>query len=267
MYARVCVSSASDKTKCVSQRVIYGISWGRGCLLSTANTDTFQIRNTWGNFLFNLSVFKKKNASPFKKKKKSPLPPALPSFNLSWKYLSWIPLVSCNSPSSCFTVSGCQQWLIYFSSVGGIGAPTWHTRTRTRRGEGKRGKGGEGGRRGSGEHRCEVNFSQQQGKWDATLPSAPPLQVSVEEAGEKEGTWGFFFRGFHVYIHVNFSNMYEYMQETDMEKHKKVADKCFLTHSAAVHAFWYLYDATLKKTTTWNNDIYLKSHNLSFPFQ
>lgn len=179
----MCVSSASDKTKCVSQRVIYGISWGRGCLLSIANTDTFQILNTWGNFLFNLSVFKKKTASPFKKK--SPLPPALPSFNLSWKYLSWIPLVSCNSPSSCFTVSGCQQWLIYFSSVGGMGAPTWHTRTRTRRGK----VNGERGRLGFGEHRCEVNFSQQQGKWDATLPSAPPLRVSVEKTGEKEGTF------------------------------------------------------------------------------
>lgn len=46
--------------------------------------------------------------------------------------------------------------------------------------------------------------------------------------------------------------MYEYMQETDMEKHKKVADKCFLTLSAAVHEFWYLYDATLKKTTIWD---------------
>lgn len=101
------------------------------CLLSTANTDTFQILNTWGNFLFNLSAFKTKTASAFKKI--LPHPP-LPSFNLSWKYLSWIPLVSCNSPSTCFTVSGCQQCLIYFSSVGGVGAPTWHARTRTRRG-------------------------------------------------------------------------------------------------------------------------------------
>lgn len=58
---------------------------------------------------------------------------------------------------------------------------------------------GERGGLGSGEHRCEVNFSQQQGKWDATLPSAPPLRVSVEKTGEKEGT---FFRGFHVYINV-----------------------------------------------------------------
>lgn len=54
--------------------------------------------------------------------------------------------------------------------------------------EGGRQTGKEGGGLGSGEHRCEVNFSQQQGKWDATLPSAPPLQVSVEETGEKEGT-------------------------------------------------------------------------------
>lgn len=48
--------------------------------------------------------------------------------------------------------------------------------------------------------------------------------------------WVFsFFRGFHVYIHVlqdkpeSFSNMYEYMQETDMERLKKVDDKCLLT--------------------------------------
>lgn len=41
--------------------------------------------------------------------------------------------------------------------------------------------------------------------------------------------------------------MYEYMQETDMERLKKVVDKCLLTVWAAVHAGWYSYDATIKK--------------------
>lgn len=142
MCVHACVSGAflcfGQKEVCFSARHLrYFLR--QGCLLSTAHTDTSQILNTWGNFLFNLSAFKTKTASAFKKE---PPHPPLPSFNLSWKYLSWIPLVSCNSPSSCFTVSGCQQCLIYFSSVGEVGALTWHARTGT--GEVKGGEGGLG---------------------------------------------------------------------------------------------------------------------------
>lgn len=48
--------------------------------------------------------------------KKAP-PPNLISFHQPWKYLSWIPFFSCNSPSSCFTVSGCQQCVWFISQV------------------------------------------------------------------------------------------------------------------------------------------------------
>lgn len=95
----------------------------QGCLLSTANTDTFQILNAWGNFSFNLSVFKNKKCFFLQKKSPFSLPTRFPPsitlslFYQSWKYLSWIPLVSCNSPSSCFTVSGCQQSVWFMSQV------------------------------------------------------------------------------------------------------------------------------------------------------
>lgn len=88
------------------------------CLLSEASNDTFQIFNTWGNFLFSASVFKQQTVYP-KEKKKDPSSKILFLFffHQPWKYLSWIPLVSCNSPSSCFTVSCCQQCVWFMSQV------------------------------------------------------------------------------------------------------------------------------------------------------
>lgn len=88
------------------------------CLLSTASFLTFQIFNSWGNFSFNLSVFKLFPFSFFFLNEGPP--PSLIYFHQPWKYLSWIPLFSCYSPSSCFTVSGCQQrvWFIYQVLVG-----------------------------------------------------------------------------------------------------------------------------------------------------
>ena len=38
-------------------------------------------------------------------------------FHPPWKYLSWMPLFSCNSPSSCFTVSHCQRFVWFISQV------------------------------------------------------------------------------------------------------------------------------------------------------
>lgn len=38
-------------------------------------------------------------------------------FHQSWKYLSWIPLFSCNSLPSCFTVICCQQCIWFISQV------------------------------------------------------------------------------------------------------------------------------------------------------
>lgn len=71
MCVRACVSGAflclRQKEVCFSTRHRrYFLR--QGCLLSTANTDTSQILNTLGNFLFNLSAFKTKTASAFKKR-------------------------------------------------------------------------------------------------------------------------------------------------------------------------------------------------------
>ena len=101
-----------------------------------------------------------------KKKKKEPLLQIVFFFFTSReKYLSWIPLFSCNSPSSCFHCKRLSAvCLIYLSSVGGTGAPARHSWTRRR----VVGGGVQRGRRSlsspsSGDSRWEVNSANTPG--------------------------------------------------------------------------------------------------------
>lgn len=136
------------------------------CLLSAASNDTFQIFNTWGNFSFNLSVFRLQTVFPSKKKKRAPPPNRIFFPPPVKKYLSWIPLFSCNSPSSCFHCKRLSTvCLIYLSSVGGTGAPARHSWTRRRV---VVGGGFQRGRRSlsspsSGDSRWEVNSANTPG--------------------------------------------------------------------------------------------------------
>lgn len=50
--------------------------------------------------------------------------------------------------------------------------------------------------------------------------------------------------------------MYEYMQEPDMERLKKVIDKCLPTVWVAVHAGWYSYYTTPKKLHEINSIVF-----------
>lgn len=75
----VCVQGLSvHRTK---RRVFLDIAsvlfLGQGCLLSAADTDTFQIHNTWGNFSFNPSAFKMKPPSLLQKLQPPPFPASL----------------------------------------------------------------------------------------------------------------------------------------------------------------------------------------------